>query len=206
MIYGYARCSTDEEKQDIDRQIRELKKMGASDDTIYFEYISGSKIKRPQLQRLLNNIAEGDTICCTEVSRITRSTAQFCDIIGIAKDKKLKLALGSMVLDCTQGNDDAATKAMLMMWAVFAEMERDMISERVKSGIANAKAKGAIIGRPTMTVTDLPQQFLKYYPLYKEKKITAVDLANLSGLSRQTVYNYFRIIKNSETRKTPTKR
>lgn len=74
MIYGYARCSTNEQMQDINRQIRELKQQGATDKTIYKEYESGTKDDRMELNRLLTLIEPGDTIIATEVSRITRST------------------------------------------------------------------------------------------------------------------------------------
>ena len=76
MIYGYARCSTNEEMQDINRQIRELKQLGATDKTIYREYESGMNNDRVELQRLLKAVETGDTIVVTEVSRITRSTKQ----------------------------------------------------------------------------------------------------------------------------------
>ena len=85
MIYGYARCSTNEKMQDIDRQVRELKLQGATDTTIYLEYESGMKADRAELQKLLNIVQSGDTILATEVSRITRSTKQLCDIIELAK-------------------------------------------------------------------------------------------------------------------------
>lgn len=74
MNYGYARCSTNELKQDIDRQKRELIKQGVAEENIYFEYESGTKIDRVEFNRLLETIDEGDTIIATEVSRITRST------------------------------------------------------------------------------------------------------------------------------------
>ena len=70
MIYGYARCSTNEKQQDIQRQIRELKQQGATEETIYFEYESGMKVDRIQLKRLLNTVKSGDTILATEVSRL----------------------------------------------------------------------------------------------------------------------------------------
>jgi len=72
MVYGYARCSTNETKQDIDRQKRELKKMGVEDKNIYFEYESGAKTDRIQLNRLLSVAKDKDTIVTTEVSRLTR--------------------------------------------------------------------------------------------------------------------------------------
>lgn len=78
MEYGYARCSTNESKQDIDRQKRDLKNIGIDEKNIYFEYESGTKTDRIQLNRLLDIIKDGDTIATTEVSRLTRSTKQLC--------------------------------------------------------------------------------------------------------------------------------
>lgn len=102
MIYGYARCSTDETKQDINRQKLELEKQGVLEENIYWEYESGTKVDRIQFNRLLKVINKGDTIISTEVSRITRSTKQLCDIIEIAKNKQIKLILGNFVVDCTK--------------------------------------------------------------------------------------------------------
>lgn len=102
MIYGYARCSTDETKQDINRQKLELEKQDVLEENIYWEYESGTKVDRIQLNRLLKVINKGDTIISTEVSRITRSTKQLCDIIEIAKNKEIKLILGNFVVDCTK--------------------------------------------------------------------------------------------------------
>ena len=132
MIYGYARCSTNESMQDIDRQIRELKQQGAEDKTIYREYESGTKTNRAELQKLLDIVKPGDTILATEVSRITRSTKQLCDIIELAKNRKIKLVLGSFVVDCRK-ELDPMTEGMLKMMGVFAELERNMISQRVKA-------------------------------------------------------------------------
>ena len=85
MIYGYARCSTNEKMQDINRQVRELKQQGATDTTIYLEYESGMKADRAELKKLLSVVQSGDTILATEVSRITRSTKQLCDIIELQR-------------------------------------------------------------------------------------------------------------------------
>ena len=164
MIYGYARCSTDETKQNIDRQIRELIELGATKETIYLEYESGTKTDRVELNKLLKAVNEGDTIVATEVSRITRSTKQLCEIIELVQVKHLKLVIGAFVVDCSKGELDPMTEGMLKMMGVFAEMERNMISQRVKSGMANAKAKGKQIGRPTTTSDDIQHIFLKHYP------------------------------------------
>lgn len=170
MIYGYARCSTNETKQDINRQKRELEIQGVKNENIYFEYESGTKEDRIELNRLLSIIKQGDTIITTEVSRITRSTKQLCDIIEFAKNKKLKLILGSFIVDCTK-ELDPMTEGMLKMMGVFAELERNIISQRVKSGIINAKMKGRKLGRPKTTSENIPSLFLKYYSKYKSKEI-----------------------------------
>ena len=132
MIYGYARCSTNEELQDINRQIRELIQLGAREENIYREYESGMKNDRVELQRLLSAVEAGDTIIATEVSRITRSTKQLCEIIELAKDRHIKLVLGSFIVDCTK-ELDPMTEGMLKMMGVFSELERNIISQRVKS-------------------------------------------------------------------------
>jgi len=195
MIYGYARCSTDETKQDITRQVRELKQQGASDNTIYLEYESGTKSDRVELNKLLYSVTCGDTIISTEVSRITRSTKQLCEIVEIAQAKKLKLILGTFVVDCSNGHLDPMTEGMLKMMGVFAEMERNIISERVKSGMANAKSKGRVIGRPKTSADNIPAIFYKHYPKYKNGEINKKDFSRLCSISYPTLYKYLEIIK-----------
>lgn len=140
MRFGYARCSTDASKQDIDRQIDILLLQGIKQENIYFEYQSGTKQGRIQLCRLLDALNEGDTIISTEVSRITRSTKQLCEIIEVAIKKKLCLIFGTFKVDCSI-ELDPMTEGMLKMTGVFSELERNMISQRVKSGMQNAKNK-----------------------------------------------------------------
>ncbi|MFR2839860.1 MAG: recombinase family protein [Zhenhengia sp.] len=192
--YGYARCSTDADRQDINRQKRELKVLGCiQEENMYWEYESGTKIDRVELGKLLDKVTRGDTIITTEVSRITRSTKQLCEIIEIVKEKHLKLVIGGFVVDCTKGQLDAMTDGMLKMMGVFAEMERNMISERVKSGMANAVAKGKVVGRPSTTVDSLPSSFIKHYPKYKSKQINKSELARLCDVSRQSIYKYIQV-------------
>ena len=194
MIYGYARCSTNEKMQDINRQVRELKQQGATDTTIYLEYESGMKADRAELKKLLNVVQSGDTILATEVSRITRSTKQLCDIIELAKDKHIKLVLGTFVVDCSK-ELDPMTEGMLKMMGVFSELERNIISQRVKSGMENAKAKGKAIGRPSTTADDIPGIFYKHYPKYKKGEINKKEFSRLCNLSYPTIYKYLGIVE-----------
>lgn len=196
-IYGYARCSTNEERQDINRQKRELKAMGVPEDKfIYYEYESGAKKDRQELEKLLDIVKEGDSIVTTEVSRLTRSTQHLCELLEFVQERKIKLVIGSFVVDCSQKEIDPMTKGMLMMWGVFAEMERDIITQRIKSGMENAKAKGVKIGRPSLTKEDLPEKFFKYYTFYKEGSMNVTDLAKVVGVSRATIYNYLAIMES----------
>ena len=194
-VYGYCRCSTNDTKQDVNRQVRELKEMGAKAETIYTEYVSGMKQDKTELNKLLDVIAVGDTLAVTEVSRITRSTKQLCDIIELVKAKKIKLVIkNSITIDCTNGELDAMTKAFLQMAGVFSELEHDRICSRVKSGVANARAKGKQIGRPKATLADVPDKVKDKYSLYKSGELTKSEYAKVCGISRPTLDKYINLI------------
>ena len=194
MIYGYARCSTNEEKQDIARQTRELKSAGA--EQIFLEYEHGDSAIKEQLSTLLEIAQAGDTILTLEVSRLARSTKQLCEIIDTVKEKHLRLSIvGSICVDCTSGQIDPMTNAFIQISGVFAELELGIIRERVRSGMANAKAKGRRIGRPQATIDDIPSSFLRHYPSYKAGKMNVSELARICCLSRTTVYKYIAIVE-----------
>ena len=194
MLYGYARCSTDDTKQDIDRQIKELKQQGIKEENIFFEYQSGMKADRIQLWEVLNKLAQGDTLIATEVSRVTRSTKQLCEIIELAKAKKLCFIFGTFKVDCSK-ELDPMTEGMLKMMGVFSELERNMISQRVKSGMANARSKGKLIGRKPTGIDDIPQVFFKHYSKYQAGSINKKEYARLCNLSYPTIYKYLDIIQ-----------
>ena len=194
MKHGYARCSTNESKQDIDRQVRELKQAGA--ERIFLEYEHGDSAVKCQLSSLLEQAEEGDTIITLEVSRLARSTKQLCEIIEVIRSKHLRLEIvGSITVDCSNGQIDPMTNAFIQMSGVFAELELRIIRERVRSGMANAKAKGAKIGRPQATVEDIPANFLRHYPAFKNKQLNVSELARVCDLSRTTVYKYIGLLE-----------
>ena len=141
MIYGYARCSTNESKQDINRQIKELKAAGAEE--VVFEYEHGDAKTKKELQMLLELAQDGDTIITLEVSRLSRSTQQLCELIDVIREKRLRLVImGSITIDCREGKADPMSEAFLQMAGMFSQLELAMIRARVKSGMENAKAKG----------------------------------------------------------------
>ena len=194
-VYGYCRCSTNDTKQDISRQERELKAMGATASTIYSEYVSGMKQNKTELNKLFDIITEGDTLTVTEISRITRSTKQLCDIIDTVKAKKIKLIIkNSITIDCTNGELDPMTKAFLQMAGVFGELEHDMICARVKSGVANARAKGKQVGRKPITLAQIPDKVKDKYNLYKSGELTKCEYATICGISRPTLDKYINLM------------
>lgn len=196
MIYGYARCSTNETKQDIKRQKRELKEMGAEE--IYMEYESGTKWNREELNKILRHIQKGDTLMCTEISRITRSTKQLCSIIDLVASKGIRLVVGTFIVDCTcTVGLDPMTEGMVKMMGVFAEMERNMTVERTRSGLRHAKAKGIKLGRPKTEIKNIPSKVLTHFDLYNEKRINLSEYARLCGITRKTLYKYLAIMTDS---------
>ena len=194
MNYGYACCSTNESRQDIDRQVRELKTAGAEE--IFLEYEHGDAAVKKQQQTLFDTAQEGDTIITLEVPRLARSTKQLCEIIEIINAKHLRLVIvGSITMDCRDGHADPMTEAFLQMAGVFSQLELAMIRARVKSGMANAKAKGALIGRPRTTVDDVPPVFLRHYPAYRNGKLNVSELSRVCNISRTTAYKYLSLLK-----------
>ena len=194
MDYGYARCSTNENKQDIQRQVKELKNAGAKE--IFLEYEHGDSAIKQELSFLLEQAREGDTIYTLEVSRLARSTKQLCEIIETVKEKKLRLVIvGSITVDCSNGQIDPMTNAFIQMSGVFAELELRIIRERVRSGMANAKAKGVKIGRPQTTTDQIPQIFFRHYPSFKSGNLNLSEFARVCGLSRTTVYKYVGLLE-----------
>lgn len=191
--YGYARCSTSEDKQDINRQVRELKATGA--EKVIFEYEHGDAKVKKELHMLLEMAEPGDTIITLEVSRLSRSTQQLCEIIDVIREKHLRLVIvGSITIDCREGKADPMSEAFLQMAGVFSQLELAMIRARVRSGMENARAKGKKIGRKPTTKDDIPAVFYKHFPAYMTGSMNVSELARICGLSRPTVYKYIKLL------------
>lgn len=192
-IYGFARCSLAEEKgQDLNRQVRELKAAGATE--IITEREHGDAKVKPHLDLLLESAEEGSTLICCEVSRLSRSTQQLCEIVNI-KEKHMRLIiLGSITVDCRSGQIDPMSQAFIQMSAVFAELEFSILRARVRSGLANAVEKGRKLGRPQTTKDDIPAIFYKHYPAYVAGNMNISELSRICNLSRPTVYKYLKLI------------
>ena len=172
MLRGYCRISTNESKQDISRQSKELKDYGVLEENIVYEFISGTKNK-PKLIELINKCETGDVIVSTELSRISRSFKDFQNTIELIKDKKLKLSLlmNNINVDFTKDKLDAFTEFFLNIMMAFNNLE-------------DARSKGVVLGRPKLTKEDIPDKFYRNLDLYKRGEINKVDFAKIMGWSR----------------------
>lgn len=201
MVYGYGRISTLDRnehksgKQLIDSQIKALKQMGA--EIIMYDEESGLKENRKELNKLLDIIKEGDSILCVEASRITRSVKQLCSILELAQERKIRIQLGSLVVDFTKEEVDPISIAVMKLITIFSELEAELIRSRITRGLYYAKnVKKVKLGRKKTRYEDIPESFFRYLPKYQNKEINKSEFARLSDLSYPTIYKYLEIVNN----------
>ena len=194
-IFGYCRCSTNESKQDVEYQIKELIEKGVKKENIYFEYESGAHEERPIFNKLLHSMVSGNTLIVTEITRISRSTKQLCSVIDFINTNKMRLIIGSLDVDCRSDNIEPMFEGMLKMMAVFAELDRKMKIYQINLGLKNVRKEGRIGGRPKTTKDDIPEPFYKYYPMYKNNQINKKEFSRLSKLSYPSIYKYISIVE-----------
>jgi DNA invertase Pin-like site-specific DNA recombinase len=144
-VYGYARVSTD--GQSVDAQVCELRVAGAG--KVFREVASGANTDRPQLRRLLSEIAAGDVVMVTRLDRLARSTRDLLNTLEEIAGKKAGFqSLGDAWADTTTAHG----RLMLTVLGGLAEFERELIRIRTSEGRAHAKANGKSLGRkPKLT-------------------------------------------------------
>lgn len=178
ILIGYARVSTND--QNLDRQIDSLKSYGC--EKIYQEKITGTKKERPELNLLLDFARTGDVVVISELTRMSRSTKDLISIAETLRGKSIELISLKEKIDTTT----ATGKAMFGMLAVIAQLERDLIAERTKEGLASARARGRIGGRPPKDDKSI-QLALK---MYNSKSCSVSEISRATGISSSTLYRY----------------
>lgn len=179
-IYGYARVST--RSQELNRQLDILENNDC--DKIYTEKMSGTKTNRPELNKLKENVRNGDTIIVESWSRLGRSTKDLIELMEFFADK------GVNVISHKENFDTSTPqgKLMLTVFQGFAEFERDLIVERTKEGLKSARARGHFGGRPKKNQVKI-NEALK---LYDGKQHSAREIQELTGVSSTTLYRYLK--------------
>ena len=179
-LIGYARVST--EGQNLDRQIDMLIDYGVRKRNIYQEKITGTKSDREQLNKMIEELEEGDTVIITDLTRISRSTKDLLNIIDRIKEKGASIkSIKDTWLDTT--SDNPYNSFLLTVMSGLSQLERDLISQRTKEGLKSAKARGRNGGRPSKRNDKADTVGLLYKKGYK-----IVDIVKQTGLSRATVY------------------
>ena len=182
MIYGYARVST--EGQCLDRQIDQLTAAGGDKENIYTEKMSGTKSNRPKLKALLEVVESGDIVYIESLNRLGRSSADLISIMQTLADEGVTLISLKENLDFSS----AAGKMIAQFLAILAEFERNCIVERVKEGVAAARARGRIGGRPATPAKTLD----KALQMYDMHNLTVTEICRACGISRPTLYKALR--------------
>lgn len=183
MRIGYVRVSSLD--QNPDRQIEDLKALQV--EKIFMEKISGKNTDRPELQKMLSFIREGDTLIVHSLDRLARNLADLLTMVQELTDRGVSVVFMNERLSFDAGADASPTsKLMLSMIGAFAEFERSMIRRRQAEGIALAKERGVYKGRPR----SISDETLEKVNALVDQGIPLATAAKKVGISRSTVYRY----------------
>lgn len=180
MIIGYARVS--QQGQNLDRQIDMLIEYGVDKRNIYQEKMTGTKKDRPALNKMIEELQDGDVVVIADLTRVSRSTKDLLMILDMIKEKNASIkSIKDTWLDTTSNNP--YNSFLLTVMSGLSQLERDLISQRTKEGLESAKARGRNGGRPSKRNDKTRIVELLYKQEYK-----IVDIVKETGLSRSTVY------------------
>ena len=191
-IYGYVRISSTDQNEN--RQLIALAEIGVSKNNIFIDKQSGKNFDRPQYQKLIKALKNGDLIYILSIDRLGRNYEEIQNQWRIiTKEKGVDICVLDMPLfDTRQGKDLMGTfiaDLVLQILSFVAQSERENIRERQKQGIAAAKAKGVRFGRPEKPI---PDNFGKLISDWEKKKVSFEDTLKLCNMSEATFYRKLR--------------
>lgn len=181
MVYGYARVSTKGQERDgnsLEAQERELRAAGC--EKIYTDVFTGTKLDRPEFQKLMDTIKAGDTLVVTKMDRLGRSVSQASDLITRLIEQGITInVLGIGIL-----SKNSVNMLMTNVLLAFAQYERDMIVERTQEGKAIAKATNPDFreGRPPKYDKDQMDHAMSLLQDHSYAQVV-----KLTGISRSTL-------------------
>lgn len=179
---AYVRVSTAEQNEARQREALAVRGI----DKWFIEKASGKNTDRPEFQKMLDWVREGDTIYIHDLSRIARSTK---DLLDVLREKGVALVSDKESIDTST----ATGKLLVTMVAAINEFERANLLERQREGIAIAKREGKYKGRKAVTVPDLP----RHYDRWQRREVSKAALARELGISRPTLDRLFSVYDNS---------
>lgn len=176
MRVGYIRVSTEEQK--IDRQEVMMKKLGV--EKLFIDKLSGKNTHRPELQRLLDFVREGDVVVVESISRMARNTRDLLNITHMLDEKGVGFVSLKEKFDTTT----VSGKFVFVIFAAIAELERGNILQRQREGIEIAKKNGVYKGRKPKELKEFDEIFEKW----NNHQISTVEASRALGISRSTFY------------------
>lgn len=194
MIYGYIRVSSD--RQTVENQRFEIKKFCLKEelaiDGWIEETISGTKnYTKRQLGRLLKRVHKGDTIICSEISRLGRNLFMIMEILNICMAKECRVWT---IKDNYRLGDDIQSKVLAFAFGLSAEIERNLISLRTKEALARKRAEGVTLGRPFGSKSNRTTRKLynkeKDIKRMLEQEVPLRLIAKQLSIDRTTLANY----------------
>jgi DNA invertase Pin-like site-specific DNA recombinase len=186
MIIGYARVSTKE--QNLDLQIEALQKAGC--EKIYREKVSGATKSRPELDSMISQFRKGDVLIVWRLDRLGRSLKHIIDLV-------LELSRMEVIIKGLTDGVDTSTingRLFLNIMASLAEYERELIRERTNAGLAAARARGRLGGRPKGFKKETIIKLLVMRSVYQDSSKTPEEIYTGLGLTRATFYRYANIL------------
>jgi len=180
LLVGYARCSTT--GQDLTAQRDALTALGVDPDRVYVDHgLTGTNRERPGLREALAACRTGDTLVVTKLDRLARSVPDARDIVDELTARGVRLNLGGSIHDPA----DPVGRLLFTVLSMIAEFEADLARARTREGLAVAKAKGRLRGKqPKLR----PAQEAHLVKLWHDGGHTTLELADLFGVARSTVY------------------
>lgn len=180
LLIGYARVSTS--GQDLTAQRDALLRLGVDDERVYVDHgLTGTNRDRPGLREALAACRRGDVLVVTKLDRLARSLPDARDIVAELTDRGVALNIGGSVHD----PNDPIGRLLFNVLAMVAEFEADLARARTREGMAVAKAKGRLRGKPPKL---RPSQEAHLVALYRAGGHTTAELADLFSVARSTVY------------------
>ncbi|MEE1069063.1 MAG: recombinase family protein [Paludibacteraceae bacterium] len=184
MIYGYARVSTKGQAKDgnsLEAQERTLRDNGAS--SIYYDAFTGAKVDRPELNKLVGMLQEGDILVVTKLDRLGRSLSKTSELITELIERGVTIN----ILNLGVLSNSSVNTLMRNILLAFAQFERDMIVERTTEGkeICRETKPDWRDGRKQVDIPD----FEKYFEKQKAGEMSVTECCKALGISRGTWYN-----------------
>jgi DNA invertase Pin-like site-specific DNA recombinase len=181
MLIGYARVSTHEQNPEL--QLDALANAGCEKEHIYIDTISGATKQRPELDKLRKYIRKGDTLVVWRLDRLGRSLKDLIEWVEWMDENGISFkSLTESIDTSTSGG-----KLIFSIFGAIAEFERNLIKERTKAGLAAARARGRLGGRPpklNQKQIDLAKK------LYASKEHTIEEICKAVSVSKATLYKY----------------